>query len=259
KWIIHKNHHEAIISEQVFYSVQEQFNKRSQAVMASRGTRHSNAHLFSNLIKCSICGATFTFKKKKIENYVPRYSCIDYEQKGKAGCGHKRNTITEAMLIAAVKADLEQISEEDFKSVKDYYKSRRNNQHKSRSTSDLKRVEKQIESKTKLSLNLLENYSNGLTGDIQYKLQNEAIEKDLNKLFEEKEKLLNEMDTSMDFDNERETISIIENLLDVSTETWTNEMMKRIIDKIEVDMVGCEVHIFFKFRLPKQLCQYLLP
>ncbi len=251
-WQIHKNHHEAIIDKKDFHIVQEMFAKRSNYVKENRKSRHSNIHLFSNIVKCKICGAAFTFKRKKIENFTPRYSCINYEQKGVSGSGHKRNSITEAMLIAAVQEELKTVSENKFSEIKEFYKRKKRLIKKSNENLSLKKIDKEIENKTNLSLSLLDNFNKGLVGEIQYKLQNEAIEQSLKKLVVKREKALSDLNkVVVNIDGEKEIISTIKQLLNVSVEQWTNEMMKKIIENIEVDMTNNEFFIFFKFRLPK--------
>lgn len=251
-WIIHKNHHRAIISEEDFYNVQEQFAKRSKFVIDNRKSRHSNLHIFSNLVRCKICGSTCTFKRKKKENYIGRYSCINYEQKGVSGCGHRRNSIVEDVLIQAVKSELTTISKNNFDIIKEYYKKKKANVKPTLSDNNLKKVEKQIEEKTDMSLTLLEGFTKGLIGELQFKLQNEVIEKDLKNLMAKKEKILFNLNKKdIEIDEEGEVIETVKGLLNLNPEQWTNEMMKKIVEKIEVDMPKNYFNIFFKFSMPK--------
>ncbi|MCL2388233.1 MAG: recombinase family protein, partial [Defluviitaleaceae bacterium] len=248
-WFIHKNHHEAIISEVDFYNVQEQYIKRSELVHASRKSRHSNQHLFSNILKCELCGASFTFIKKKNENYTHRYSCIKYEQKGLAVSGHKRNSISEQAIISIVKSELKALGENDFQAVKDYKKNRGSST--SATKTELTRLEKQIEEKTAMSLKLLDAYTKNIVEETQFKLQNDAIAKDLQAFIRKKEILVEkEKYSTQEADAEASTIAKIKALLSMKTELWTNEMLKHVIDRIEVNMLQKQVNIFFDHLLP---------
>ncbi len=251
EWIVHKNNHEAILSEQDFFAVQELYQKRSKLVMDNRESRQSNSHLFSNIVKCKICGATFTYKRKKVENYRPHYSCGNYEQKGAKGSEHKRNSITEELLIHLIKSELARISKNDFNYIKDCFKQKKN-VSKPTTATDIKKLDMRIEEKTNLSMSLLTAYAKGMVGEVQYKLQNETIEKELKILMEQKEKLIAESKLIiLHGDEEKKAIQLVEALLGLETGHWTNEMMKRIVERIEVDMLVGETNIFFKFTVPR--------
>lgn len=250
-WIKHKNHHKAIISENDFYIVQKSFKKRSDYSIDNRKSRHSNIHLFSNLLKCKICGSSFSLKNQNNKNRPSAYSCIEYEYRGVEICGHKRNAVSEKVLIKYLRAELELISKNNYEVIKNYYEKKNNAAKNSKEKISLKKINKQIEEKTNLSLSLLNAYSKGIVGDTQYKLQNESIEKDLKYLTEQREILISEQNKyKVKADGEKEMINTIKNLLNLDVEQWTNEMMKKIIDKIEVNMRENEVDFYFKFNVP---------
>ncbi|MCL2456744.1 MAG: recombinase family protein [Defluviitaleaceae bacterium] len=251
EWFVHKNNHEAIISTEDFYNVQERYNKRSDMVHADRKTRHSNSHLFSNIIKCEICGASFAFIRKKIEKYTPRYSCISYEQHGLKVCGHKRNSITEQAIINIVKSEMQTLSDNDFQAIKDYYRQKNKGSPACTVKTETQRLERQISEKTAMSLKLLDAFTKGIVGETQFKLQNAAIEKELQSLIRKKEIFAErEKKSRSETDEETETICKIETLLSMNGELWTNEMLKQIIDRIEVNMLQNQVAIFYKHLIP---------
>jgi len=250
-WHVHKNNHEAIISVEDFYAVQEQYNKRSVLVHETRRSRHSNRHLYSNVLKCKLCGASFTYLSKKVEDRISRYSCIAYEQQGLKICGHRRNSITEQAITSMIKSELETLSENNFKALKDYYKLKKSGGAKKDSRLDLKKIEKQIEKKTAMSLKLLDAYTKGIVGDNQFKLQNDAIEKDLQGLMTKREIALEQASRlAIDIDEEKETTTAIQTLLSMSEGQWTNEMVKRVVDRVEVSMREKQADIFFIFQIP---------
>ena len=83
KWIVSKNTHEAIISEDTY--------QKAKAVMLSRYRKKAtkNIHLFMGIIRCGECGRTLTFSIDKRRNDRGVYVCSTYRTHGKARCtGH---------------------------------------------------------------------------------------------------------------------------------------------------------------------------
>ena len=83
EWIITKNNHEVIISEDTY--------QKAIAVMRSRYRKKLtiNIHLFMGIIRCGECGRTLTFSIDKRRNNRGVYVCSTYRTHGKARCtGH---------------------------------------------------------------------------------------------------------------------------------------------------------------------------
>jgi len=250
-WFTHKNHHEAIITEADFNRVQEQYNKRSAFVHAHRKSRHSNRHLYSNALKCQLCGASFTFLSKKQEKFTARYSCITYEQKGLKVCGHKRNSITEQAVTSIIRSELQTLSDNDFQTIRAYYNQKKRDVPKTDTAEVLKQVETQIAGKTTMSIKMMDAYTKGLLGDTQFKLQNETIERDLQALLHKKETLTAQANAIItDTDSEQETIHKIRALLSMDSTLWTNEMVKRVVARVEVNTIDKDIAVFFNFKIP---------
>ncbi len=247
-WCIHKNHHEAIVSAEDFFRVQAQFETRSRYVRESRLSRHSSHHLFSNMITCGLCGKSFTYKCKKNEHFTPKYSCILYEQKGVVGCGHKNNAIKETLLTDLVKDELSDFFSTHFQSIYDHYSESMRKNAPPPSAPSLQKTEIQIEQQTQLSLKLLEAYTKEIVGALQFKLQNEQIEKELILLTEKREGLLAQYveDEGMTV-TENRTSDVMEQLVGLEPSVWGNEMMKRLVEKVDVDMHNNTIHVFYTF------------
>ena len=87
------NHHEPIISREIWNITQAELQKRNRRGESGEG--HSNRYLFSGKIKCGECGASFVARKKyrKDGSYYRRWSCYTAitkgaKQRGKeSGCG----------------------------------------------------------------------------------------------------------------------------------------------------------------------------
>lgn len=76
EWIIVPDRHEAILSKEVFYRVQELIKNRS------RGTKMETVQIFSGLIKCKDCSRAMNYAGGK----TPAYTCGTYRNKGKDYC-----------------------------------------------------------------------------------------------------------------------------------------------------------------------------
>lgn len=62
-FIIIENHHEPIVSREMFQAVQEEIKHRS-AMMQDK-EKYSNRYCFSTKIKCALCGSSFTRRHRK--------------------------------------------------------------------------------------------------------------------------------------------------------------------------------------------------
>lgn len=84
--IIIPNHHEPIISREVWNLTQERLQKNDKHGAGERG--HSNRYVFSGKIKCGECGSSFVgrFKYLKDGSRIRRWSCGTATYEGKTGC-----------------------------------------------------------------------------------------------------------------------------------------------------------------------------
>ena len=94
-----RNSHEAIISKEQFYQVQEEMKRRCCAVDKSIRKRYSSAYPLSGLIICGKCNGIYTrvtWQKKNIKTFVWR--CRERLKSGSVQC--KRSlTVKEADMI----------------------------------------------------------------------------------------------------------------------------------------------------------------
>ena len=78
EWIRVENTHEAIISEEVFYQVQEQIANRRRRIKNEPTTQ-----IFAGLLKCSDCGWSMSFgTNKHAKNPYSYFNCTSYRQCG---------------------------------------------------------------------------------------------------------------------------------------------------------------------------------
>ena len=81
-----ENHHEPIISREVWNLTQERLARNNRHKEGCTG--HSNRYVFSGRIKCGQCGSSFVARYKKLKDgtKIRRWSCGKTETEGKAAC-----------------------------------------------------------------------------------------------------------------------------------------------------------------------------
>ena len=84
--IIIPNHHEPIISREVWNLAQERLRQNNKHATGESG--HSNRYVFSGKIKCGQCGSSFVgrFKYLKDGTKIRRWCCGTAAKEGTAGC-----------------------------------------------------------------------------------------------------------------------------------------------------------------------------
>jgi hypothetical protein len=109
-----KNNHEPIIDREVFEKVQNEIKRRSK-----KSSKIKRKHLFTGLIKCSICGSLY---KHKTNNSGTKYAksvwiCNTFNSLGKSHCASKQ--IPENILkdITAEVLGLTNFDEKDLKQI----------------------------------------------------------------------------------------------------------------------------------------------
>lgn len=251
EWYKHFDNHESIISEEIFYKVQNEIKNRSSKLKSytkERKTRYSNRAIFSNILKCGDCGSSMTIKRKKsLKNLKPYYQCIAYDMHGKIRCNHTSNFIWEDVLVEYIKSKLDNLVKNNYKILKNKLrdKDKINNNHTI--LDELKTIKNKIDKSVSISNKLLESYTEGIINETQYRLQNESIAKNLDNLVKRKDELKIKLTNLKDNKKEeRELIGGIDDLLETPIEKWNNAMIKSIINKIEIYTDGT-ICIDFKY------------
>ena len=82
-----KNHHEPIISREVWDLAQKRLEQNNKHREGESG--HSNRYVFSGKIKCALCGASFVGRVRTLRDgtKVRRWSCGTTVSEGSNGCG----------------------------------------------------------------------------------------------------------------------------------------------------------------------------
>ncbi|WP_055070398.1 recombinase family protein [Clostridium massiliamazoniense] len=240
EWYRHKNNHEAIIEEDIFYEVNKKIKERGIRAKKSQqhnktSTRNSNKALFSNLLVCGHCGSKMYIKRRKKENYKNCYNCLAYERQG-TKCGHKSNRYIEDHIKMLIKFELEDLSENNLRRLQNI-KSKKVNKVQIYEK-ELKKINKAIDKELLLANNLLSNYSKNLVEEELYKLQNSALNNRIKELLKEKESLKLNIDNEYKKEDKENIFNAIEKILNLPMEQWTNAMLKEIISEITLRIDG---------------------
>jgi site-specific DNA recombinase len=250
KWSVHKNNHEAIISEETFQLAQAERKRRTDYHNQWNSVRHSTKHLFSNLVKCKLCDCSCNPRRARYRSPAICYSCNEYDLFGLKVCGHKRNAINEKDLIRIIKSELEALAENDYRAVKLHYHKKNADKRRESSKLDIATLEIQLAEQKKRGDALLDLLTEGIIGKEQFKLQNEPIAEQINLLTIRKEELLYEKKKlTSNGEEEGETVKSIRRLLEIDVSEWTNGDMRKIINKIYVDKISNTVEIYYNFAV----------
>lgn len=243
-WIIVKNTHEPIVSDEVFDRVQQLVGIKTSAEL----NENHSSHLFSGILFCADCKERMTFTKtQKGEIYA---ICSTYKRFAKL---HRctRHSIQERVLNEYVLADLRRISEltVDSRKLLDAAVSRWS---KSKTNNDISLEVNRINNNLlEIKNSILRLYEDKLKGIIT-----EADFIDLSKHFnQQREQLAKQLEnTTMKVEKMKETDTRSDYLLElVKSLTHFDSINKatlvKFIDKIEV-YEGNKIKIHYRFKNP---------
>ncbi|MDF2588152.1 MAG: site-specific recombinase, invertase Pin [Anaerocolumna sp.] len=208
EYIILENHHEAIISKELFLLAKKELNLRSPK--DENKQKYSNRHLFSGKVKCGLCGSSFVCRTKKDQkgNAKRSWRCYKSLQRGKS------NVDLEGYKVGC---DCPQVNEENLKQM-------------------LMFITKNINIDNKFILNNLIININTVINESDSSATNEkAIEKlttKINKINIKKEKLIElyieNSITKDEFLKQRDKLDIE---IDIHNQELTKKSTRRNIDK----------------------------
>ena len=231
-----RDHHEAIISEEMFEKAQEILECRSKTFKLTK-ERQSNKYLFSTLIKCKECGWSFRRTVRTYKNTYIRWVCSGHNGRGADSCPNAQ-TVDEEELIEV----LSEYFSELLKAKKNVIR---------HVTGEFQRVykakdenlnyEKELNAQLHKLQKMRQKYMDMYTDDL---ITREELNEKIGGTKQEIERLENELKMvayHLTKGEQLETIlnrtfKEIEDISDVHQ--MTNAQLKRIIQKIEVDKDG---------------------
>lgn len=236
-WIVNENEGLRIISDSLFEQAQKVLEVRQEAFHTG-GKRQSNRYLFSTLIKCKHCGRSFRRVERKYARSVyVRWVCSGRNGDGVKACGNATK-IQEDELLEAIRdylLDWQRDKEMIINAVKKEYKrlnARGTNGKKS--LNELRRQEQSLQNKLS---KLKEMYMNDIISMDELKKKSGELQERLSLLGEKLKGA--EQEETADIRVEKAISGLFQNMDEIlSAGAVTNEMLKQVIDKIEVDHDG---------------------
>ena len=236
QWLVTDNPKLQIVSAEIFEKAQTILEKR-YAAFHLEGERQSNKYLFSTLIKCKNCGRSFRRVERTYTNTYVRWVCSSRNGDGMEACANAVR-IKEDELLEAIRQYLLQW-QGDKKNIiertKREYKSICNLGEKG-----YNRIESLKQERQKLQRKLdrlKEMYINEVISMSELKEKSQDLNGQLMQLDERLRGL--EQENVTDEKLARLLEALFRNMDQIlSADVITNEMLKQVIDRIEVDSSG---------------------
>lgn len=236
QWMITENEALRIIPDELFEKAQKILNCRQDAFHINR-MRQSNRYIFSTLIKCKHCGRSFRRVERTYAKTYVRWVCSSRNGDGIDACDNATK-IQEDELLDEIR-DYLLLWQKD-KSViiegtkREYQRICASGKSGRVSPEQLRREEQKQQNKL---LRLKEMYMNAIISIEELKEKSEEIKQRISQLKEQIEGL--EQESVTDEKIEKLLNTLFRNMEDIlSSDTITNEMLKQVIDRIEVDRDG---------------------
>lgn len=252
QWIIVKNTHDPLVSQELFDKAQATLNK-SKKYRAKKEKRY----LFQGLLKCKECGHNISIYRRKTKtgyslstecNYYSKYSKYDL------CCSHRinYNLFEEDMLHF-----LREIGEKFLENYDDQ-KLLENSMHMQRADEEqiqkkLLQIDKELEKNQTILSNLYEDRLNDVISVRQYSLMAKKYDEVLASLEKQQEELnlkLARMNDNHHPDEMKKCKELIERFM--KFEMPSNELMYQLIEKIEIDK-DKNIEVFFKIDIGKYI------
>ncbi len=236
EWFVVERPELRIIDDETFERAQEILHSRHDAFNISH-ERQSNKHLFSTLIKCKECGWSFRRTVRTYKNTYVRWVCSGHNGKGADSCPNAvtmdEDELIEALqeYFVAVLKQKKKVSQYVVKEFQRVYKAKDENlEYEKELNAQLSRIQK-----------TRQKYMDMYTDDL---ITREELNDKIGGMRKEIERLENELKMisyHLTKGEQLETVlnstfQQIEDIADVGQ--MTNEQLKRIIQKIEVDTDG---------------------
>lgn len=236
QWLIHENESLRIISDKLFQSAQNLLESRKEAFHLN-GKRQSNRYLFSTLIKCKECGRSFRRIERTYANTYVRWVCSGRNGDGVEACGNAVK-IKEEELLSAIRSYLLEWQKDRqailAQTKKEYERLCLAGRGGRATAEELRREEQKLEKKLS---RLKEMFMNDIITMEELKEKSSELNAQMQKV-----------KAGLECVEQEETAGErLKQLLDslfcdmneiLSSDNITNEMLKQVIDRIEVSNDG---------------------
>lgn len=243
EWYVVKNEDMRIINDDVFKKAEKKLSKRYDDFNVTK-ERTSNKHIFSTLIKCKHCGYSFRRFERTYKNTYVRWVCSGRNANGMDSCPNK-TVVDEGELLQALNDIFKEVLGMESTYIetikKEFKKIYESNNENLLSEKEYKEKISKLEKAKKKELDLFRM-------ELITKEELEVNARPINNKLQQLKEQLNMIQKNISVGDKvqdvlEETFKKIEDMVDV--ENMDNSMLKRVIDKIEVDK-DKRVVIFFK-------------
>lgn len=245
-WIVAENTHEAIISQDDFYCVQERLKQKSQIQYPVEKT----THLLGGLIFCGDCKMPMTFRRSgKNKEFI--CLCSGYSRFGKEKC--QRNTIKETVINEYVLNNLKEISDEVFKDKKDFCNSFNVTELKNTDNSINNQIElitKRLNEIKKIIKSLYEDKVKGIISEEDFLLMSSEYNKERENLSIRLSKIEKENSQTEYNKTPEQVINLLESI--ISFDTISPLLIGQLVDRVEIYKSN-KIVINYKFSNPLSL------
>lgn len=243
EWVVVENPELRLICDEVYNKAQAILDSRSDTFHIKK-ERQSNKFLFSTLIKCKHCHRSFRRleRKRKGGDYI-RWVCSSRNGNGIEAC-HNDMKIKEEELLAEIIVYLESWLDNRkviIKEAKKQYELLKNNTAEDLTIENL---QKEVEACQRKLEKLKELFINDIINIDELKEKSLPVKSQLDRV-QNKLKCLKQSDYSEEEIEAQLNAWFVDIRRVLNSETLTNEMLKKIIEKIEVDEKG-NVEVFLK-------------
>ena len=232
-WYIHHNEDLRIIDDKTYYKAQEILQGRYDAFKI-HGKRTSNKYPFSKMIKCKCCGYSFRRNEKTYKNTYVWWSCSGRNANGKDSCPNTTKVYEDELIdiikeeVCSVLKDKEQYKKQIITKLKAHYK------NKLKSMGSIEEIQLEVEELEKQKKKEMDMYRMDL-------VSLEELQATLNPITSRLEDLNRKIAlATIDMPTQEDITIQVNSLVEdmdrlINVEKWNNEMVRIVIEKIEVD------------------------
>ena len=231
EWKVVANTHKAIISKELFESVQKKIK------LSQKAKTHKHTWILNGIVTCKECGEPMQLKvkyrkDKKTISFMRLYCSSSLHKKGY--CVRKHRGINLQSVTQIVVSDLNKkvkniVSCEDVSELLEkYYKDKDNTENEK----ELKETMKQLEKTNKMVSSLYLDYKNGVIQEVDFKtMYNQEIAKRDN-LNEKIDKINNKINNNMKI-SDNQFKKVAKKVTNVKN--WSKEQLADVIESVEID------------------------
>lgn len=250
-WIVVKNTHEPLVSQEVFDRIQEIAGERHQKSASIRGKYRTTENIFKGILVCADCGTKMRRYKNVSAAGTARYTfiCRIYtENLGGQGCTKKcigEPELTEAVFFALhIQTDLALDLEKKLKQLQEQSSFQKKCRELSEQTAKVKQKAKR---NTTLRGSLFESYCDHTLTESEYLSMKAGYDKEAQELAEELEQLEAENKKyTQDLSPQNEWITSLKNYR--KEKTVTRKMVTELIKCIRISGYNEIIEIVWNFQ-----------